>query len=250
MFAPKQAIRPLLAGLVLAAAAALPAARPARAMTYAECTEMVETAPANAYKAALAWIKQADEAPAQHCAALAEVALKRYGAAADRLNRLIDQTENPYEAAALLGQLGNVRLLDGKPDLAVQAFDLAVKNTPNDALLLSDRAQAHAAMKNWALAIRDLDAASQIDDENLDILLLYATALREGGKLPEAMGVIEKAASLAPGDGAVLLERGRIHLLRGDKDKAAADWKKAAASAADPAVRDAANASLKALAKK
>lgn len=240
------ALKQAALGLLLAAAAILPA----RAMTYGECTALIDKSPGDAYGAAVAWIKTTDDPAAQHCAALAEVALKRYGAAGDRLNRMIDQTENPYEAAALLGQLGNVRMLDGKPDLAIRAFSLAVKNTPNDPQLLSDRARAYAALKSWEMAARDLDAAVQIDDEDAELQLLYATALREGGKLPEALGVIEKAASLAPGDAAILLERGRIHLLRGERDKAGADWKKAAAIATDPAIRDAANASLKALAKK
>ncbi|WP_165837681.1 tetratricopeptide repeat protein [Zavarzinia aquatilis] len=240
------AVKQAALGLLLAAAAILPA----RAMTYGECTALIDKAPGDAYSAAVAWIKTTDDPAAQHCAALAEVALKRYGAAGDRLNRMIDQTENPYEAAALLGQLGNVRMLDGKPDLAIKAFDLAVKNTPNDPQLLADRARAYAAQKNWPMAVRDLDGAVQIDDEDPELHLLYATALREAGKLPEALGAIEKAASLAPGDAAILLERGRIHLLRDERDKAAADWKQAAAKATDPAIRDAANASLKALTKK
>jgi len=223
------------------------AASPALAMTYAECVGMIDRAPGDAYSAALAWTKVTDDPGAQHCTALAEVALKRYGAAADRLNRLIDQTGNQYESAALLGQLGNVRMLDGKPDLAVRAFDRALGVTPNDAQLLADRARAYAALKQWPKAVRDLDAATQIEDDDPELMLLFATALRELGKLPEARTAADKALALAPKDPAVLLERGRIRLLAGDRDGAKADWQTALAAAPKGDLRDTIAASLKTL---
>lgn len=236
------------AGLALATALCLWTGG-AQALTYAECTALVERSPGDGYKAATAWAKTTDDPGAQHCAALAEVALQRYGDAADRLNRLIDQTANPYEAAALLGQLGNVRMLDGKADLAVDAFTRALKNTPNDPQMLADRARAFAALGQWARAARDLDGAVQIDDEDPELYLLYATALREAGKIADARGAVEKALRLAPNAPEVLLERGRIRLIDGDRKGAAGDWKTVADSAPKGPVRDAALASLKALEK-
>lgn len=236
----KQAMRGIAAALLLGAS-------PAFALTYNECVALIDKAPGDAYKAALAWTKTTDDPAAQHCTALAEVALKRYGAAADRLNRMIEQTANPYESAALLGQLGNVRMLDGKPDLALQAFNRALKETPNDAQLLADRARAYAALKQWANAVRDLDAATQLEDADPELMLLFATALREFGKLPEAQKAADRALALAPKDPSVLLERGRIRLLAGDRSGAKADWEAALAVAPKGDVRDAIAASLKTL---
>lgn len=228
----------------------LAAAGPAHAITYGECVALVNRNPADGFNAAIAWTKTSDDPGAQHCAALAEVALKRYGAAGDRLNRLVEQMDNPYEAAALLGQLGNIRLLDNKPDLAVKAFNQALRNTPNNPDLLADRARAFAALNDWPRAAADLDAAVQLNDGDPELQLLLATALREAGKLPEAKSAIARAYALAPRDPAVLLERGRIRLLDGDRKGAAADWKEVAATAPPGPLRDAANASLKALDKK
>ncbi|PWR22126.1 tetratricopeptide repeat protein [Zavarzinia compransoris] len=238
----KQATAALALGLAVGFAAL-----PARALTYGECVDLVSRAPADGFNAALAWTKRSDDPAAQHCAVLAEVALKRYGAAGERLSRLIDQMTDPREAAALLGQLGNIRLLDNKPDLALKAFDRALRNTPNDADLLADRARARAALNDWPRAAADLDAAVQLRGDDRELQLLFATALREAGKLAEAKGAIAKALQLAPGDPAALLERGRIRLLDGDRKGAAADWKEAAAKAPAGPIRDAAAASLKAL---
>lgn len=238
----KQAMR-----TAIATAAIFLAAPPAMALTYSQCVAMIDTAPGDAYKAALEWIKQADEPGAQHCAALAEVALKRYAAAADRLTRMIEQIQNPYESAALLGQLGNVRMLDGKPDLAIRAFDRAIRETPNDAQLLADRARAHAAMKQWAKAVADLDAATQLEDQDPTLMLLFANALREAGKLPEARAAADKTLALAPQDPAALLERGRIRLLADDRAGARADWQAGLTAAPKGEIRDALAASLKAL---
>ncbi|MFA5122867.1 tetratricopeptide repeat protein [Zavarzinia sp.] len=242
----EQAARTL--GLLAPAAALLLCTAPAFALTYGECTALVDKSPADGYNAAIDWTKKTDDPAAQHCAALAEVALKRYGAAADRLNRLVEQTENPYESAALLAQLGQVRMLDGKADLAVQAYSRAVKQTPNNAELLSERARAYAAMGDWPHAVKDLDAAVQVEDDNAELQLLYATALREAGDLPEASKAIAKALALAPNEPANFLERGRIRLLAGDRKGAAEDWKRVLSSAAKSSPEyQAANASLKAL---
>lgn len=234
---------------LIAFALALLAAGGAQAITYGECTALVEQSPGEGYKAAINWAARTDDPGAQHCAVLAEVALQRYAAGAERLSRLVDQTSNPYEAAALLGQLGNIRMLDGKPDLAVAAFTRALNNTPNDPATLSDRARAYAALGNWPRAVRDLDAAVQIDDGDPEIFLLFATALREAGKTDEALGAVERALRLAPDDPAILLERGRIRLITGDRKGAGADWQAVKARAPEGPIRDAAEASLKALAK-
>lgn len=235
--------------LVLALAGlALLAPRPAAALTYAACVAAIRDNAGAALQAAEAWSQAGGDAPAEHCAVLAEVELNRLAAAAERLGRLIDRTGNGDEAAVLLSQLGNIRLLDSKPDLAAEAFTRALAQTPNNRGLLVDRARAYAAMAAWAKAVTDLDAAVQIDNSDPDTLLLYATALRQSGRLDQAKKAIDRADGIFPDDPDILLERGRIRLLNKDRRGAAADWRRVLTLPdAAPGVRAAAEASLKAL---
>lgn len=213
--------------LVLVLAGMAPfAARPAAALTYGDCVAAVRTDPGVALQAAEAWSQAGGDAAAEHCAVLAEVELNRLASAAERLGRLIDRTADGDKAAAMLSQLGNIRLLDDKPDLAVDAFTRALAQTPNDRRLLVDRARAYGAMKNWAKAVTDLDSAVQIDNSDPDTLLLYATALRQTGRLDRAKTAIERADAIFPDDPDILLERGRIRLLTKDRKGAAADWQR------------------------
>lgn len=231
----------------LAGAAAF-VAQPAAALTYSSCVAAIRSDPGAALQAAEAWVQAGGDAAAEHCAVLAEVELNRLAAAAERLGRLIDRTADGDEAAAMLSQLGNIRLLDGKPDLAAEALTRALAQTPNNRSLLVDRARAYAAMAQWSKATTDLDAAVQIDNSDPDTLLLYATALRQLGRFDQAKKAIERADGIFPDDPDILLERGRIRLLTKDRKGAAADWRRVVALPdAAPGVRAAAAASLKAL---
>src|SRR5262249_51742837 len=103
----------LIAGSVVAA--------PSDAGHYRRCLAQSEANPAAALADAEAWIKSAGAVPAEHCAAVALVTLKRYAEAGSRLDK-IAASQGKLDAAfrvALFNQAGNAWLLAGDGARAV-----------------------------------------------------------------------------------------------------------------------------------
>jgi tetratricopeptide (TPR) repeat protein len=197
---------------------------------YARCMDDARRNPAAALESATAWRNSGGGHPAEHCAAVALIGLKRYGEAGKRFDGLADaMIKAPAELRAeVLDQAGQAWLLAGDAARAEGSLTAALALIPEDPDLLTDRAEAYAAQKRYGEAIADLDRALARDGRRVDALIFRASAYRSSGKLDAALRDIDAAVLLAPDDPDALLERGNVRGLKGDDAGARQDWRRVA----------------------
>lgn len=220
----------LLAGLPLPAWAAIGRAHaPSASVHYRSCLSASNLNPAAALTDAEAWEKAGGGVPAQHCAALALVSLKRYAEAGKRLDQLAAEHGVPDVSfrAALYDQAGNAWLLDGNGARAVQSFQAALALSGDDPDLFADLARAQAMRHDWHEVDLDLNAALQISPHRADLLVLRASARRALQHYAEARSDIETALRLRPGDSNALVESGLLRKQLGDLNGARRDFQAA-----------------------
>ena len=120
-------------------------------------------------------------------------------------------------------QRGSQWLLDGRPDLAIEEFDLALALYPQFVYALNDRGVARIARGEFDAAIADLDEAVRLDPRGG--LARANRALARAGKR-DLKGAIEdetEAIALYPFPAAMTFNRGVHRLAVGDLDGAMAD---------------------------
>lgn len=227
-------VLPLLIGAAPAPVPVIPVLPPAQ--RYDSCLADTRRDPAVALKAAEDWRAVGGGFPAEHCAAIALIGLKRYSEAAQRLEALVGQMMS--EPAALRGdaldQAGQAWLLADQPDRAKAAFDAALSFVPHNPDFLIDRSEALADGGRYWQAIDDLNRALQADPNNVDALVFRASAYRHVGgadALELAQADANRALALSPNSVPGLLERGNIKRLRDDSAGAKADWQRVIALA-------------------
>lgn len=209
------------------------------ASRYQECVGAIAAAPESVLQLALAWQQEGGGAAAEHCVALALVALKRPGEAAVRLDHLA-QTAIAKNRASLFAQSGNAWLLAGQADKAEAALSSALAAAPGDVDVLIDRARARAMRKNWAGAESDLSQAYQLNNKRPDVLVLRASARSALGRKDQAKADIDAALAIDANFPDALLERGAMKMAAGDKSGARADWQQVLARAPNSAAGQAA----------
>jgi tetratricopeptide (TPR) repeat protein len=220
------------------AAPAEPAGAPARspgphnaeadAVTYDRCLKLAKQNPGAAQSLAQTWHERGGAHPADHCAAVALVGLKRYKEAATRLEALAQaMTTAPAGLRAeVFDQAGQAWLLAGDPVRAYAAAGQALVLQPNDPELLLDRAEAAAAAGYYDNAVGDLDHVLKANPNRIEALIYRASAYRALKRLDPALADAEKALAQAPNSVPALLERGNIRRLNGDLAGARADWER------------------------
>lgn len=222
-------------GLAVAAAASdrgsgrqnvLPPPPQSDAQHYDRCLQTARSDPQKAYDDASSWRDLGGGFPAQHCAAVALVGLKKYAEAATQLGALANamMQAGPEMRADTLEQAGQAWLLAGKPNEAKSAFDAALGFKPKDAELLIDRAEAYAMSGKYFDSIDDLNAVLDQTPNRVDALVYRASAYRQLGSLDLAADDIEHALRLDPNSVPGLLERGNLRRLKHDDAGAKADW--------------------------
>jgi tetratricopeptide (TPR) repeat protein len=239
--------------ITAAAAAGEPAGSPTRpvsprnaeadAVTYDRCLKLAKQNPGAAQSLAQTWHEQGGAHPAEHCAAVALVGLKRYKEAATRLEALAQaMTSAPAGLRAdVFDQAGQAWLLAGDAVRAYAAAGQALGLQPNDSELLLDRAEAAASAGYYDKAVADLDHVLKADPGRVEALIYRASANRALNRCDAALADVEKALALTPNSVPGLLERGNIRRLNGDLEGARADWERigqiAPGSQADMAAR-------------
>jgi tetratricopeptide (TPR) repeat protein len=239
--------------MTAAAAAAEPAGSPTRpagprnaeadAATYDRCLKLAKQNPGAAESLAQTWHEQGGAHPAEHCAAVALVGLKRYKEAATRLEALAQaMTTAPAGLRAdVFDQAGQAWLLAGDAVRAYAAAGQALGLQPNDPELLLDRAEAAASAGYYDKAVADLDHVLKADPGRVEALIYRASANRALNRRDAALADVEKALALTPNSVPGLLERGNIRRLNGDLEGARTDWERvgqlAPGSQADMAAR-------------
>src|SRR6185437_16394015 len=114
---------------------------------YARCMNAAHENPAAALDSAQAWRATGGGHPAEHCAAVALIGLRRYAEAGKRLDKLAEaMAKDPAELRAeVLDQAGQAWLLAGEAARAEASLTAALALAPDDPGLLTDRAEAFAA---------------------------------------------------------------------------------------------------------
>jgi len=216
----------------------------ADAETYDRCMKLARQNPREAQTLAQAWLARGGAHPADHCAAVALIALGKYREGATRLQALARAMVMKAPAALradVLDQAGQAWLLAGDPVRAYAAEGQAVSLKPSDPDLLIDRAEAAASAGYLDQAVGDLDRVLKIHPDRVDALIYRASAYRALDRLDPARADIDKALARAPHSAAALLERGNIRRLEGDATGARGDWEEvghiAPGSPADMAAR-------------
>ena len=197
---------------------------------YRRCLANANASPQAALGDAEAWSKSGGGVPAEHCAALALVTLKRYAEAGTRLDKIAagpDKLEASFRVD-LFDQAGNAWLLAGDGARAVQSFSGALALSAGDADIFADLARAQAMRRDWPEVVLDLNAALQLSPRRADLLVLRASARRALKSYRDAGADIEAALKLKPGDGDALLERGLLRRQLGDLGGARRDFEAAA----------------------
>lgn len=208
---------------------------------YRRCLADSGTSPAMALTDAQAWLAAGGGVPAQHCAALALVGLKRFSEAGARLDKLAADRAVPDISfrVSLYDQAGNAWLLAGDGAHAVQSFSAALSLSAGDPDLFADLARAHAMRKNWHEVDLDLNAALQMAPRRADLLVLRASARRALKRYEDAKSDLEAALKLKPGDGDALVERGLLRKDLGDLGGARRDFQAALKSSSGEAAAQA-----------
>ncbi len=236
----------------LAAQAAAPGpdvVNPANRARYEACLALTRTAPQKAFETALAWHDQGGDLAADHCAAVALVALGHYDEAAARLERLAHNLDRIGSALtpAVLDQAANSWLLANQPAAAVEDTTAALKLDPKSADYRIDRARAYAASGRYGDAARDLDAVIRLAPGRADAYAYRAAARRRLGDRKGALADADAALARDPNSTGALLERGLLRRDAGDKKGARQDWLRILQLAPGTAVGRAAQSDLQAM---
>lgn len=214
----------LLSGLVLLVSASPLLAAESASQRYESCLKTANLDPGRALATATAWSKAKGGAPAQHCAAMALVELKRYPEAATRLDALGRAPDMGNLRPQIFDQAGNAWMMAGDADKAVGSFSNALTLSANDPDLYADLARAQAMRKSFGEAEADLNEALRLSPRRPDLLVLRASARDAQGKLKAARQDVDQALVLKPLAPEVLVERGEIARHAGDIAAARRDF--------------------------
>ncbi len=207
---------------------------------YDTCIAATDENPEQAFEDAMVWRDQGGGDPAEHCIAMALLALGHAGEAAVRLDTLARETETgaPDERADLMAQSGEAWLLARRGDLAEATFSAALMLTPRDAEVWAARARARAMEEEWERSESDLDSAITFDNSNPEFFVLRAAARKARGRDLLAKEDIDRALRLDPDFPDALAERGLMRFAAGDENGARTDWIKVLNTAPDSAAAD------------
>ena len=234
------------AALGVPAHGALAASRPAphtpqvfTVPDYQACVAKVAQKPDDALEDAQVWSNQGGGLAAEHCAALAELALDRPGAAAMRLDAIARSAElaSDDDRADILDQAGNAWLLAHQGAAAEADFTASLKFAPTDGDTWADRGRARAMLRHWAAAESDLTVALGYVGRP-ELFVFRAAARRALNRMKDARADIDSALKLDPRNADALVERGSLKLIAGDKQGARADWREVLTIAPDGAAGD------------
>jgi tetratricopeptide (TPR) repeat protein len=214
----------LLSGFALLLSGAPVLAAQSASARYQDCLRVANLDPTKALAMAQDWAKNKGGGPANHCAAVALVELKRYPEAATRLDMLGHAPDMGPLRAQIFDQAGNAWMLAGDADRAVGSFSNALTLSANDADLYTDLARAQAMKKSWGEVEGDLNEALRIQPRRPDLLVLRASARDAEGKLKEARQDVDHALTLKPFMPDALVERGEIAKHAGDAAAAKRDF--------------------------
>ncbi len=218
------------------------------AARYGACMELARKNPEAGFESALAWRDMGGGLSAEHCAATALNANGQHAVAARRFEDIAQRIKKESQfKAAILGHAAQAWLLAGDPDRTIAVLDAAIALDPLSAGFLVDRAEAHAARKDYKSARIDLDVAVHRDPYDVDALVFRASTRRYLEDMAGAREDVDRALDLDPGNPDALLERGILKRLTGDNNGARQDWAAVVTTAPEASAATAAQRNLELL---
>jgi len=220
-----------------------------QAARYANCMDLAKSEPDAAWERANAWLTMDGGNAAEHCAAVALIAMGYYKQAAERLEDLSAHLRKPYAAlqTEILAQAAQAWFLAGDYQRAYDVQTAALGKTPDNVDLLIDRSVTSATVGDFRAALDDLNQAQLRAPDRADILVYRASAMRHLNAPIAARGDIDRALELEPDNPDALLERGLLNRLSGNDQGARNDWLKVILTAPDTPVAAAAQTNLEKL---
>lgn len=198
-----------------------------QAKLYSDCMSLARSDPEKAVGIAAKWEKRGGDEGARHCGAAARLNSGKYVEAAETLQSLAATTQRLDKAikANLFAQAAQAWMISGDLERAIRAQSRALETGGPNVEILVDRAIARGGLGDYWAAIDDLNDVIDREAGHVQALVLRATAWRKLKNLDLALDDIARALAVAPSGIDVLLERGNIYALRGERTKAVGDWR-------------------------
>lgn len=201
------------------------AEQPNPATRYHDCLALARKSPSKGFDAAIMWRDLGGDVAAEHCAAVSLFGLKQYQESAKRLEALAQvRTLSPPLKTDILAQSAQGWFLSGDLSRADAVLSAALSISPDDPMLLTDRAQIRATQNDLIGAISDLDRALSFDPNLVDALVFRAAAQRLNGNDTAATLDANEALQIDSKHPEALLERGILRRQAGDTAGARQDW--------------------------
>jgi tetratricopeptide (TPR) repeat protein len=112
----------------------------------------------------------------------------------------LDLVPNGPDAASNFAMLGNLALVEGEFEDAIEPYSRALALSPDQVNARSGRGRAYAALGRHALALADFDRAAKLEPNEPRHHRGRATALAHLGRMEEAVRAASCALEIAPGD--------------------------------------------------
>lgn len=176
------------------------------------CVAKIEQAPEEAYEDGLAWTFEGNRPGARQCTALALIALGNVEEGAMRLEALATSTDGGTmeQRAVYLSQAGNAWLQIGAAEAAAVSFSEALKLAPSETDLLLDRASSYMLIDKWDEALSDLNIAIANTPGNAIAHQMRAEVHLNKEAFDLAMKDVETSMVADPKNIDTLLVRGRV----------------------------------------
>jgi tetratricopeptide (TPR) repeat protein len=125
---------------------------------------------------------------------------RRRKVAREALAGAMDLVPDGQDAASNFAMLGNIALVEGAFEDAIEPYSRALDLSPDHANARSGRGRAYAALGRHALALADFDQAAKLEPNEPRHHRGRATALAWLGRMEEAVRAASCALEIAPGD--------------------------------------------------
>lgn len=162
------------------------------------CLDKISDDAEQAYESALTWQDEGGGWRAQHCVAMSLFGLGRTNMAAYRLEQLgrAPHSVTDSQKADYFYEASNFWLLDEDYERAKNASSAGLELRAEHLDLLISRARAHAGLKDYAAAQKDLDRVLKLAPTRADAYRYRADLHRKNDKLDAALRDIEKSLAL------------------------------------------------------
>ena len=137
------------------------------------------------------------------------------------------QADLPSGTAESAFQHGNVLVMVGQIDSAIEHYSRAIELNPNYAAVYNNRGNAYSVKNDFDRAIDDYTKAIQLKPDDASAYNNRGTAHSEKGDFDRAIDDHTKAIQLKPDDADAYYNRGNTYVKKDDYDRAIDDYTKA-----------------------